>query len=96
MIQTQIFTESGTSFSFLLWSYWEWLYLLIRTLQNKHIRHTTTSIATPTSKLKKQTTFNNTRYTINISTNPDTITEQDINIDLTTIHTTIATIHLAK
>ena len=44
-----------------------------------------------TARLTKQTTFNKTRYTTNISTNSHTITEQNINSNLITIHTTIVT-----
>ena len=44
----------------------------------------------------KQTTFNNTKYPTNISTNTYNITKQDINTNLTTINTTIITKQLTK
>ena len=70
----------------------------IRQKHNIHHTHYTTNKTqthTPVTIFKKQPTFNNTRYTTISSRNPDTITEQDINSNLTTIHTTIVTKHLA-
>ena len=59
---------------------------------NIHHTHYTNKEYTNTHRLKKQTTFNNTRYTININTNPYTITLHIMtNTNLATIHTTIVT-----
>ena len=46
-------------------------------------------------RLKKPTTFNNSRYTTNISTDPCTVTTADIKANMRDIHTTIVSQHLA-
>ena len=53
-------------------------------------------IAHDTSKrLKKPTTFNNSRYTRNIPTDPCTVTTTDIKANMRDIHTSIVSQHLA-
>ena len=49
-----------------------------------------------TPRLKKQTTFNNTNYTTNIDTHPDTVTQQQISVNSTQIHTSIVQSHLMQ
>ena len=49
-----------------------------------------------TPRLKKQTTFNNTKYTTNIDTHPDTVTQQQISVNSTQIHTNIVQSHLMQ
>ena len=49
-----------------------------------------------TPRLKKQTTFNNTNYTTNIDTHPDTVTQQQISVNSTQIHTNIVQSHLMQ
>ena len=49
-----------------------------------------------TGRLKKQTTFNNLNYTINIDTHPDTVTQQQISANSTQIHTSIVHTHLLQ
>ena len=46
-------------------------------------------------RLKKPTTFNNSRYTTNIPTDPCTVTTADIKANMRDIHTTIVSQHLA-
>ena len=46
-------------------------------------------------RLKKPTTFNNSRYTTNISTDPCTVTTADIKANMRDIHTIIVSQHLA-
>ena len=48
-----------------------------------------------TPRLKKNTIFNNGRYTTNISTDPHTITTTDIKSNMRHIHTSIVYRHLA-
>ena len=63
----------------------------------------TTSITSPTqthnilqhSKAKKNTIFNNGRYTTNIPTDPHTVTSTDIKTKMRHIHTSIVSRHLA-
>ena len=63
----------------------------------------TTSITSPTqthnilqhSKAKKNTIFNNSRYTTNIPTDPRTVTTTDIKTNMRHIHTSIVSRHLA-
>ena len=58
----------------------------------KHnIHHTHYTNTLPDSRNKLHSTTVDTQT--NISTNPDSITEQDINTNITTIHTNITTIH---
>ena len=53
---------------------------------DKNITPTTYTNNTPhTHRLQRQITFKNTRYTTNISTSPNTITEQHLNTKLTTL-----------
>ena len=62
-----------------------------------------TSITSPTqthnilqlSKAKKNTIFNNGRYTTNIPTDPHTVTTTDIKTNMRHIHTSIVSRHLA-
>ena len=49
-----------------------------------------------TPRLKIQTTFNNTNYTTNIDTHPDTVTQQQISVNSTQIHTSIVQSHLMQ
>ena len=69
-----------------------------------HIKkENTTSITSPTqthnilqhSKAKKNTIFNNGRYTTNIPTDPHTVTTTDIKTNMRHIHTSIVSRHLA-
>ena len=46
-------------------------------------------------RLKKPTTFNNSRYTTNIPTDPCTVTTTDIKANMHDIHTSIVSQHLA-
>ena len=46
-------------------------------------------------RLMKPTTFNNSRYTTNIPTDPCTVTTADIKANMRDIHTTIVSQHLA-
>ena len=44
----------------------------------------------------KQVTFNNTNYTTNIQTDPNTVTMADISTNKKTIHQAIVTKHVTK
>ena len=55
-------------------------------------RYTTHNIS---QRLMKPTTFNNSRYTTNIPTDPCTVTTADIKANMRDIHTTIVFQHLA-
>ena len=70
---------------------------------SQYKQHNTTSITSLTqtynilqhSKAKKNTIFNNDRYTINIPTDPHTITTTDTKTNMRHIHTSIVSRHLA-
>ena len=61
----------------------------------KVLRQTDTEDVEASQRLKKPTTFNNSRYTTNITTDPCTVTTADIKANMRDIHTSIVSQHLA-
>ena len=62
---------------------------------NKLQVNTTLSTHNTSQRLMKPTTFNNSRYTTNIPTDPCTVTTADIKANMRDIYTTIVSHHLA-
>ena len=67
-------------------------YSMLQVLQYEYSEGGLTEV---THRLMKPTTFNNSRYTTNIPTDPCTVTTADIKANMRDIHTTIVSQHLA-
>ena len=69
----------------------------LNTNRKYNIHHTpyTNIQHTSTLQAKKNTIFNNGRYTTNIPTNPHTVTTTDIKTNMRHIHTSIVSRHLS-
>ena len=64
------------------------------TIRISHLLHRYTTHNT-SQRLKKPITFNNSRYTTNIPSDPCTVTTADIKANMLDIHTSIVSQHLA-